>query len=239
MALSVESSQIESWLRRMELQRRRLVAGVVARGVAGLMGMLLMPLIGFAIAIGMGYLLVVILIASTTQGQRDALVVILLLLLYAIYLSMVGMAFRSEYQTGIFLYESAQNKPPEEFLSQPRLVPFFYAPMGLDLLHDDAPVNILMRLPVYWARILARVAIQLKVDKSVKHFDPLPAARILAQLAARGEGIKTEELVPEGGTLASLHDPITYLIVLDMIGVGPAWSKIWLQSDIRTSVEAS
>jgi hypothetical protein len=239
MAQNSAPLQVDFWLRRMDLRRRKLVGGVIARAVAGTAGMLLTPLIGFVIAICFGYLLVVFVIATTTQTERDVLAVVLLLVIYGIYLGMVGWAFRSEYQTGLFLYEGAQHKPPADIIRQPKMVPFFYVPLGLDLLQDDAPVGILMRLPVYWARILARAAIQLRVYRSVKEFNPAPAAQILAELAKRGEGIKTEELLQPDASLEILHDPITYLIVLDMIGITPAWSKIWLNPEIRRSIEAN
>jgi hypothetical protein len=228
---------VDFWVQRIHLRRRTLISGVILRALGGAIGALVTPLIAFAVAIGFGYLLVIFLIASTTSSQRTVMTLVALFILYAVYGALVAWAFRSEYQTGLFLYEGAQHRPPADIILHPQSAPFFYAPIGLDLMHDDAPVNIIMKLPTFWARIFARAAIQWRIYRSVKHYDAFPAARILAELARRGEGIKTEELLSDGAALDTLHQPLAYLIVLDMIGIAPAWSKIWLSPDIRRAIE--
>ncbi len=237
MGTSAPSDDANFWLHRLHTRRRALVGGVVLRAITGAVGALLTPLIGFAIAIGFGYLLVIFVIVNTTSTQRGIMVLIFLFALYAVYFTLLAWAFKSEYQTGLFYYQGAQHQPPADMIRQPQSTPFLYAPIGLDLLHDDTPVGIIMKLPTFWARIFARAAIQWRIYQSVKHYNPMPAAQILAQLARRGEGIKTEELVDEGTPMDTLHGPLTYLMVLDMIGIGPAWSKIWLSPEVRRSIE--
>lgn len=224
------------WLHRMSVRRRGLIGGVVLRAISGAIGALQTPLVGFTIAIGFGYLLVIFVIVNTTSSERTIMVLIFLLALYAVNFTMLAWAFRSEYQTGLFFYQGAQHQPPADMIRQPQSSPFLYAPLGLDLLHDDTPVGILMKLPTFWARIFARATIQWQIYQSVKHCNPAPAARILAQLARRGEGIKTEELVAEGIPMDTLHASLAYLIVLDMIGIAPGWTKIWLNPEIRRSI---
>ncbi len=236
MATASLEGQLHIWVQRIDRRRRGLMWGVILRAAGGACGALLTPLILIAIATGFFYLLVIVFIAYTTMHQREIIFGIFLSIIYLIYLGMLAWAFRSEYQTGLFLYQGAQRRPPADLIVQTKMEPFLYVPIGLDLLHDDAPVSLLMKLPVYWARILARAWIQWQVYRSIKNENPMPAAQILTELARHAQGVNTEALLNDGAQLAVLHPPLTYLMVLDMIGISPAWSKVWLSPELRRSL---
>jgi hypothetical protein len=214
--------------RRQRHKIRILFSGIMALFGAGVLPLLLILLITGCLS----YLIILVTVVfSAGAAWKSFLVMASILTL--VYLILLAISFRNAWTLRWYFFSDSERRPSKDWLNGVVQQPLFYAPLGIDLLDDDAPQPMLLRLTARSANALAKFLLQWKLSKSLVPLDSGRCPELLKKIISVGGSCKMQNLLEPDQALASLHDPITYLLVLDILSINELWTNTWISSSCR------
>ena len=207
---------------------------ILIKAAVGLSGALLTPVLVGAVATLMMFYIVIwiIVVGSASVAIHIGLAIFAVWVLF--YGGLMIVAWKREWTTRIFFYQSSERRPPVDLFPLTVKSPRFYIPLGMDLLQEDIPPHWVIRIACYWADIMVKARLQWDVYRFAAQADRVPAAEIILAISqATGASIQVDPLINDRMTHEQLHAAICVLIILDIAALNTDWSKIWLNRAVR------
>ncbi|HMD53570.1 MAG TPA: hypothetical protein VKJ65_03350 [Phycisphaerae bacterium] len=217
------------------IARRRQHWGIrlILSGLVALLGALVLPIVLISLAIfSLFYLIILVSVVFKFEVAERCILVLsgVLALLYFVFLFI---SFRSEWEMRWIFFSNSERRPPKEWLTGTQTGPLFYTSLGIDLLDDDVPPPLFLRITRGPAIALAKFLIQWKIYRSLRQIDYRQCAPILKKIISTGGTGKIKDLHDPDQPDSSLHDPISYLLVLDILSVNELWTSAWVSATYR------
>jgi hypothetical protein len=207
---------------------------ILIKAVVGISGALITPILISAVATLMMFYIVIwiIVVGSADVALRIGAGIFAVWVLF--YLGLMVVAWKREWVTRNFFYQSSERRPPTDIFPRSIPGPIYYIPLGMDLLQDDVPPHWLVRIPCFWADILVKARLQWKVYRFAANEDHVSAAQIILAIAqAPGASIDVDPLMNHGMTKPQIHAALCTLMILDLAALNTDWSKVWLNRAVR------
>jgi len=214
-------------------RRQRWGIRLILSGLIALLGALILPIVLITLAIlSLFYLIILVSVIFKFEVAERCILVLsgILALLYFIFLFI---SFRSEWELRWIFFSNSERRPPKEWLTGAQSGPLFYTSLGIDLLDDDVPPPLFLRITRGPATALAKFLIQWKIYRSLRGLNFSQSAGILKKIISTGGTCKIKDLHNPDQPVSSLHDPISYLLVLDILSVNELWTSAWVSATYR------
>ncbi|HTV48544.1 MAG TPA: hypothetical protein VMG59_08870 [Phycisphaerae bacterium] len=217
------------------IARRRQHWGIrlVFSGIVALLVALILPLMIITLLICCSAYFLIFVAVLFKFSVAEHIIIILSGILVLIYLILLAISFRNEWELRWVFFSNSEHRPPKDWLTGTVHGPLFYTSLGIDLLDDDVPPPLLLRFVSFPAVLMVKFLIQWKIFRSLKRVDSGRCAPLLQKAISAGGSSKIKDLHESGQPVSTLHDPVSYLLVLDILSVNELWTSVWLSATYR------